>query len=578
MTGATAMNLLKNIKIRGKLFIIILLSAIALLIVGIQGINGLSAISKGSELIYQGQLIPNQLFAKLRANSLEIDAHNFELMVTEDDSINDQLQKNIEEKNEDNKTAMEQIDKLDLPENVKEKYETFKTEYTKLQNASTNMLNLTVENKNKEAYAVYLKDVESQKTSVNKLLDEIQSLNSENAKTIYQQDKKDAGSIIMLLIIVIAAALILSISCGLLMTRLIVRPIKEIQRLFAQTEQGDFTVEGTYQSKDEVGMLTASFNQMVAGVRSIIETVGETSHQVAASSQQLSASAEESTKASEYISSTIQELASGSERQAESVESSRTIIKGMTEFAGRISSNAEKAASTAGESAQMSIAGTKAIEKVGAQMTSINETVVSLSEAFKHLSDRSDEIGKITEVITSIAEQTNLLALNAAIEAARAGEQGKGFAVVADEVRKLAEQSAHSAEQITKLIAIIQNDTKETMNTVISATGEVKEGLVVVNEAGGAFRKIENSIKEAVAQINNVTDLVRNLTAGTNEIETAISGVQEVAVSAAESTQTVSAATQEQLASMEEIASSAQILAQNAEELQHLIEKFKIKN
>lgn len=578
MTGATAMNLLKNIKIRGKLFIIILLSAIALLIVGIQGINGLSAISKGSELIYQGQLIPNQLFAKLRANSLEIDANNFELMVTEDDSINDQLQKNIEEKNEDNKTAMEQIDKLDLPENVKEKYETFKTEYTKLQNASTNMLNLTVENKNKEAYAVYLKDVESQKTSVNKLLDEIQSLNSENAKTIYQQDKKDAGSIIMLLIIVIAAALILSISCGLLMTRLIVRPIKEIQRLFAQTEQGDFTVEGTYQSKDEVGMLTASFNQMVAGVRSIIETVGETSHQVAASSQQLSASAEESTKASEYISSTIQELASGSERQAESVESSRTIIKGMTEFAGRISSNAEKAASTAGESAQMSIAGTKAIEKVGAQMTSINETVVSLSEAFKHLSDRSDEIGKITEVITSIAEQTNLLALNAAIEAARAGEQGKGFAVVADEVRKLAEQSAHSAEQITKLIAIIQNDTKETMNTVISATGEVKEGLVVVNEAGGAFRKIENSIKEAVAQINNVTDLVRNLTAGTNEIETAISGVQEVAVSAAESTQTVSAATQEQLASMEEIASSAQILAQNAEELQHLIEKFKIKN
>lgn len=389
------MNLLKNIKIRGKLFIIILLSAIALLIVGIQGINGLSAISKGSELIYQGQLIPNQLFAKLRANSLEIDANNFELMVTEDDSINDQLQKNIEEKNEDNKTAMEQIDKLDLPENVKEKYETFKTEYTKLQNASTNMLNLTVENKNKEAYAVYLKDVESQKTSVNKLLDEIQSLNSENAKTIYQQDKKDAGSIIMLLIIVIAAALILSISCGLLMTRLIVRPIKEIQRLFAQTEQGDFTVEGTYQSKDEVGMLTESFNQMVAGVRSIIETVGETSHQVAASSQQLSASAEESTKASEYISSTIQELASGSERQAESVESSRTIIKGMTEFAGRISSNAEKAASTAGESAQMSIAGTKAIEKVGAQMTSINETVVSLSEAFKHLSDRSDESARL---------------------------------------------------------------------------------------------------------------------------------------------------------------------------------------
>ncbi|MBS4161835.1 methyl-accepting chemotaxis protein, partial [Klebsiella pneumoniae] len=184
----------------------------------------------------------------------------------------------------------------------------------------------------------------------------------------------------------IAASLILSISAGLLMTRLIVRPIREIQSLFAKTEKGDFTVEGTYQSKDELGQLTTSFNNMVSGVRSIIETVGETSHQVAASSQQLSASAEESTKASEYISTTIQELASGSEQQAESVESSRTVIKGMTEFAGRISSNAEQAASTAGESAQMSIEGTKAIEKVSTQMKSINETVVSLSEAFRHLS------------------------------------------------------------------------------------------------------------------------------------------------------------------------------------------------
>lgn len=161
----------------------------------------------------------------------------------------------------------------------------------------------------------------------------------------------------------------------------------------------------------------------------------------------------------------------------------------MTEFAGRISSSAEKAAATADQTALMSLEGTKAIDKVSAQMQSINETVVSLSEAFKHLTERSNEIGNITEVITSIAEQTNLLALNAAIEAARAGEQGKGFAVVADEVRKLAEQSAQSAEQITRLITIIQNDTKQTMNSVISATGEVKEGLVVVHEAGGAFQK-----------------------------------------------------------------------------------------
>ncbi|WP_307893371.1 HAMP domain-containing methyl-accepting chemotaxis protein [Bacillus swezeyi] len=572
------MKLLKNIKIRSKLFIIIIISALALSIVGIQGIRGLSKISKGSEIIYQEQLIPNQLFATLRANNLELDTYNFELMVTKDNSRNETLQKNIDEKNEENTAVMEEIDQLNLAGSLSEKYESFKSEYTELQNIGKQMRSLAMDNKNKEAYDVYLKDMEPQRETVSHLIEEIQTLNSESAKTIYQQDSKEAGSIIMLLIIVMAASLVLSVSIGLLMTRLIAKPIKDIQALFAQTEQGDFTVEGTYQSKDELGLLTASFNKMVTGVRAIIETVGETSHQVASSSQQLSASADESTKASEYISTTIQELAAGSEQQADSVENSRTVIKGMTEFAGRISSNAEKAAATADQTAQMSLEGTKAINKVSVQMQSINETVVSLSEAFKHLTERSNEIGNITEVITSIAEQTNLLALNAAIEAARAGEQGKGFAVVADEVRTLAEQSARSAEQITKLIAIIQNDTKQTMNTVISATGEVKEGLVVVNEAGGAFHKIENSITEVVTQINDVTNLVKNLTAGTSEIETAITGVKEVAETAAESTQTVSAATQEQLASMEEIAAASQILAQNAEELQHLIQKFKIKD
>ncbi|MCY7848302.1 methyl-accepting chemotaxis protein [Bacillus haynesii] len=572
------MNLLKNIKIRSKLFVIIIISALALSIVGIQGVGGLSKLSKGSEMIYQDQLIPNQLFARLKANNLDIDTYKFELMVTKDNDRNETLQKNIQEKNKENSTLMEKIDQLKLMDNVSEKYESFKSEYKKLQDISSEMLSLAVKNENDKAYDVYLKEMDPQRETVNQLIEDIQTLNADNAKTIYQRDSKEAGSIITLLIIVIAASLVLSISIGLLMTRLITKPIKDIQALFTETEQGDFTVKGTYQSKDELGLLTASFNKMVAGVRSIIETVGETSHQVASSSQELSASADESTKASEYISTTIQELAVGSDQQVESVENSRTVIKGMTEFAGRISSNAEKAAATADQTALMSLEGTKAIDKVSAQMKSINETVVSLSEAFKHLTERSNEIGNITEVITSIAEQTNLLALNAAIEAARAGEQGKGFAVVADEVRKLAEQSAQSAEQITRLITIIQNDTKQTMNSVISATGEVKEGLVVVHEAGGAFQKIENSITEVVTQINDVTNLVKNLTAGTSEIETAISGVKEVAETAAGSTQTVSAATQEQLASMEEIAAASQILAQNAEELQHLIQKFKIKD
>ena len=295
--GEHHMNLLRNIKIRSKLFVIIIISALALSIVGIQGVGGLSKLSKGSEMIYQDQLIPNQLFARLKANNLDLDTYKFELMVTKDNDRNDTLQKNIKEKNEENNTLMEKIDQLKLMDNVSEKYESFKSEYKKLQDISSEMLSLAVKNENDKAYDVYLKKMEPQRETVNQLIEDIQTLNADNAKTIYQQDSKEAGSIITLLIIVIAAALVLSISIGLLMTRLITKPIKDIQALFAETEQGDFTVKGTYQSKDELGLLTASFNKMVAGVRSIIETVGETSHQVASSSQELSASADESTKA-----------------------------------------------------------------------------------------------------------------------------------------------------------------------------------------------------------------------------------------------------------------------------------------
>ena len=129
---------------------------------------------------------------------------------------------------------MEKIDQLKLMDNVSEKYESFKSEYKKLQDISSEMLSLAVKNENDKAYDVYLKEMEPQRETVNQLIEDIQTLNADNAKTIYQRDSKEAGSIITLLIIVIAASLVLSISIGLLMTRLITKPIKDIQALFAK--------------------------------------------------------------------------------------------------------------------------------------------------------------------------------------------------------------------------------------------------------------------------------------------------------------------------------------------------------
>ncbi|WP_442780518.1 methyl-accepting chemotaxis protein [Bacillus sp. Au-Bac7] len=315
---------------------------------------------------------------------------------------------------------------------------------------------------------------------------------------------------------------------------------------------------------------------MADGIKELVETIGETSQALASSSEELSASSEESSKASEHISETIQELASSSENQMRLMASSSEGINNVTASTEKISENAEKVAQTASSTAEASKEGLQNIEEVTAQMNSINTNVGNLAMSIDTLEGRIKEIGEITKAITDISSQTNLLALNAAIEAARAGEQGKGFAVVADEVRKLAEQSAQSAEQITSLIGQIQGDTRVTIQSMSSAKNEVDLGLNIVKNAGESFGKIEVSVLDLVSLFENVFTSLKELKENTEVINVSVMEVNSMAGEAAANTENVSAATEEQVASMEEIAASSSSLANLAESLQELIQKFKV--
>ncbi|WP_409975422.1 methyl-accepting chemotaxis protein [Bacillus sp. Bva_UNVM-123] len=315
---------------------------------------------------------------------------------------------------------------------------------------------------------------------------------------------------------------------------------------------------------------------MIHGIRGIIETVNETSELVASSAEQLSATSEQSTQASEQISHSIQSITRGSEQQLYSVEESKTTMNTIANYANKISQNAVHMTESAHKTTEVSINGKQSIEKVLLQMNTIEKNVNGLSHAFASLNERSVEIGNINEVITAISSQTNLLALNAAIEAARAGEHGKGFAVVADEVRRLAEQSADSAEQINQLIQMIQLETEQTLDSMDSATREVSAGLDVVKTAGNAFERIEVSIKDVVAEINTVCRDLNELAAETGQVVTFIQSIEEVAKDSVEKNQSVLCSTEEQLASTIEIESAAENLTKLADELNVLIGKFKL--
>lgn len=377
-------------------------------------------------------------------------------------------------------------------------------------------------------------------------------------------------------IIIILVAMILSIAFGWFIAQMISRPLKKVVTLVGQVANGDLTHSTDIDTKDEVGVLASSMNKMVISLRELMQDVMNTSQQVAASSEELTASAEQTSRATEEITTTIQGIAEGAEASTVNLEESSTGLEEVTlgiQNIAESSNSISEASSLATSQAKM---GGEYVGKTVQQIQSINESVNESSKAIGSLDKRSQEIGEITKVITEIANQTNLLALNAAIEAARAGEHGKGFAVVADEVRKLAEQSQQSSKQISDLIYEIQLDMTRSNNSIEQVKLEVKEGLMIVGKTEESFEVILNSLDKVGMQIDDLAATAEQMSASAQEVSAHVVSSTSMSRESSMNSQTVAAATEEQLASMEEISSASNNLSVMSMNLQELVSKFKL--
>jgi len=384
------------------------------------------------------------------------------------------------------------------------------------------------------------------------------------------------SSFLMKFIVVLVIMIVLASVVVYIFTRQMKKRLSNLTAALELAGEGDFTKNIQDNSGDELSLLSDSYNKMAGNLKSMFNEVIMSTERLASSSEELTASAEETSKATETITESIQQVADGAEQSTTSVQESSFALEEVSKGIQSIADNAIVISDVSKNATEKAKQGSFFVDKTVNQINEINRSVAVSGEVMQNLDNRSQEIEKITKVITDIADQTNLLALNAAIEAARAGEHGKGFAVVADEVRKLAEQSQESSSQISVLIKTIQEDMMQSNRSIEKVNTDVKEGLAVVNQTKDNFQEIYQFMEKMAVLTDDMAATSEQISASTQQVSATVSGIINISEHSSMHSQNVAASAEEQLASMEEIAASASDLSNLAENLQELISRFRI--
>ncbi len=310
---------------------------------------------------------------------------------------------------------------------------------------------------------------------------------------------------------------------------------------------GDLTVSATV-TEDVTGAIADSINYTIEALRNVVISINQTSERVAASAQESRA--------------TAMHLAEASEHQADQITSASSAIKQMAETIDQMSSDANESAEVAQHSVEIASKGADTVRRTILGMDNIREQIQETSKRIKRLGESSQEIGDIVEIIDDIADQTNILALNAAMQAAMAGEAGRGFAVVADEVQRLAERSSNATKQIEALVKTIQADTSEAVSSMESTTKEVVAGAKLAEDAGDALMEIENVSTHIAEVTQKIASSAQQQSSSATKIDETMSVIQEI------TTQTLDGTNQ--------TATSIGMLAGLADELRESVAGFRL--
>lgn len=318
-----------------------------------------------------------------------------------------------------------------------------------------------------------------------------------------------------ILVMAVVILLAVSIVCYFCSRIWVTQPLREIVEETARIAEGDLTAFIRSDSNDEVGRMKQSVSRMAESLKKIIADAHLASSMMLDQSHQLVAAAEQ--------------VASSSLSQSDAASGMATSVEQMSVSISQVAQHARDAQQISSNSGQTAIQGSVVIQQASGSMNTIADTVCEASSTIVELGKRSHEISSVVQVIREIADQTNLLALNAAIEAARAGEQGRGFAVVADEVRKLAERTTQSTHSIREMITGIQTGVENAIGHMKEGVAQVEQGSVLATQAGQAISDIHNSSREVIEAVTNISSAINEQNVATQTIAQGVEGIAQKA-------------------------------------------------
>lgn len=377
----------------------------------------------------------------------------------------------------------------------------------------------------------------------------------------------------VIVLLIISALLFVIISWFL--QRQIIAPINQLSANAKELADLNLNVKILNpKGQDEIAKLAQAFNAMKTRITETINIVANSANQIASTSLVLAESSRQTSEASNQVALTMNDIASGTSTQSDQAEH---IVKMMQKTIAEVANSLQKAEATlerAIQSTHIARKGEDAINEAIKHLNSVTQTVSYATDSIQKLGKRSEEIGGIITVITGIAEQTNLLALNAAIEAARAGEQGKGFAVVASEVRQLAEQSSLASGQITSLIKDIQAETAVTVRTMESNLLAVEEQVHIISKGGNALQEIVEQVVETEQGVKEMKSAFTHVNDNSLDVQKAIHDISRIIEDSAAATEEIAATSEEQHATVAEISQNSEELAEISTKLQNEVNKF----